>query len=70
MKKSVVPENSILTDPRKFMGEISAKYIGVSPALSPELIPMIKRPMMISSYDEYIFETPKHINFVLIYVCQ
>lgn len=51
MRKYVL-ENSILTDPRKFMGEISARYIGVSPALSPELIPMMKRPMMISSYDE------------------
>lgn len=50
--ENAVLENSILTDPRKFMGEISARYIGVSPALSPELIPMMKRPMMISSYDE------------------
>jgi len=60
--KSAVRENSILTDPRKFMGEISARYIGVNPALSPELMPMINRPIMISSYDEYIFETPKHIK--------
>jgi len=71
VRKMFFRKISILTDPRKFMGEISARYIGVSPALSPELIPMIKRPMMISSYDEYIFETPKHINEKkLIYVCQ
>jgi len=58
IQKALFTENMILTDPRKFMGEISARYIGVNPALSPELIPIINRPMMMSSYDEYIFETP------------
>lgn len=48
----------IHTDPRKFIGEISAKYIGANPAFSPQLIPMTNRPAIIISYDPYIFETP------------
>lgn len=60
--KSAEQSAYILTDPRRFIGEISARYIGARPALSPELIPIRNRPMMINSYDEYIFETPIMIN--------
>lgn len=49
----------IHTDPRRFIGEISARYIGANPAFSPQLMPMINRPTIIISYDSYIFETPK-----------
>ena len=36
--------NVLLTAPLNVVGEISARYIGASPAFRPELIPMTNRP--------------------------
>lgn len=59
--------NELLTAPRKCIGEISARYIGVSPAFNPELIPMKNLPAMIISYEPAHFENPATIKTNLVY---
>lgn len=55
----------LLTAPLRCRGDISAKYIGVSPAFNPELMPMKNRPAMIISYEPAHLENPETFNINL-----
>ena len=49
----------ILTAPLKWTGDISARYMGARPVLSPEFMPIRNLPTIIISYELKDFEKPK-----------
>ena len=57
----------LLTAPLKCTGEISARYMGASPAFSPEFIPMKNLPIIIISKEPAAFAEPVNKYYLMIF---